>query len=145
MFHANFQTEQQRTVDHRIAFHLTCYFNSSLCQYARYTFIVVVKIMFRYSGFTRLRRVGLSAKFLFIRCLMPDSGYQIPDHGIAPGRRSQPTPLKLRRLRRPGRLLWRSLLALSFYESVKILVCNLNSKSIVFLKRNEILKIAIDL
>jgi len=33
--------------------------------------------MFRYSG------VGLLAEILFIRCLMPDSGYQIPDHGIA--------------------------------------------------------------
>ena len=39
--------------------------------------------MLRYSGFTRPWRVGLSAKILFIRCLMPDSGYQIPDHRIA--------------------------------------------------------------
>ena len=61
---------------------------------------------------------------------MPDSGYQIPDQGIAPGRRSH-------------RLLWRSLLALSFYIRAKILVFNLNPESLARLKENEILKIAI--
>jgi len=58
--------------------------------------------------------------------LMPDSGYQIPDHGIA--RAAQALAPRV---------------ALSFYIRAKILVCNLNPESIVCLKRNEILKIAI--
>ena len=70
---------------------------------------MVVKIMFRYSGFTRLRRVGLSAKILFIRCLMPDSGYQILDHGIA--RAAQALAPRV---------------AFSFHRRAKIIVCNLN-------------------
>ena len=69
--------------------------------------IVVVKIMFCYSGFTRLRRVGLSAKILFIRCLMPDSGYQIQDHRIA--RAAQALAPRV---------------ALSFYIKAKTIACN---------------------
>jgi len=57
---------------------------------------------------------------------MPDSGYQIPDHGIA--RAAQALAPRV---------------ALSFYIKAKILVCNLNPESLVCLKRNEIFKIAI--
>jgi hypothetical protein len=73
-----------------------------------------------------LFRVGLSANILFIRCLMPDSGYQIQDHGIA--RAAQALAPRV---------------ALSFYIRANILVFNLNPESLVCLKRNEILKIAI--
>jgi hypothetical protein len=65
-----------------------------------------------YSGYQNnvpLFRVGLSAKILFIRCLMPDSGYQIPDQGIA--RAAQALAPRV---------------ALSFHIRVKIIVCNLN-------------------
>jgi len=58
--------------------------------------------------------------------LIPDSGYQIPDHGIA--RAAQALAPRV---------------ALSFYIRVKILVCSLNSESLICLKRYEILKIAI--
>jgi hypothetical protein len=57
---------------------------------------------------------------------MPDSGYQIPDHGIA--RAAQALAPRV---------------ALSFHIRAKIIVCNLNPESLVCLKRNEILKIAI--
>jgi len=57
---------------------------------------------------------------------MPDSGYQIQDHGIA--RAAQALAPRV---------------ALSFHMRVKIIVCNLNPESLVCLKRNEILKIAI--
>jgi hypothetical protein len=73
-----------------------------------------------------LFRIGLSAKILFIRCLIPDSGYQIPDHGIT--RAAQALAPRV---------------ALSLYIEAKILVCNLNPESLVCLERNEILKIAI--
>jgi hypothetical protein len=56
---------------------------------------------------------------------MPDTGYQIPDHGIA--RAAQALAPRV---------------ALSFYIRTKILVCNSNSVSIVCLKRNEIPKFA---
>jgi hypothetical protein len=57
---------------------------------------------------------------------MPDSGYQIPDHGIA--RAAQALAPRV---------------ALSLCIRAKILVCNLNPDSLLCLKRNEILKIAI--
>jgi hypothetical protein len=57
---------------------------------------------------------------------MPDSGYQIPDQGIA--RAAQALAPRV---------------ALSFYIRTKILVCEFNSGSLVCFKRNEILKIAI--
>ena len=57
---------------------------------------------------------------------MPDSGYQIPDHGIA--RAAQALAPRV---------------ALSFYISAKIVVCNLYPESLICLNRDEILKIAI--
>jgi hypothetical protein len=60
--------------------------------------------------------------------MMPDSGYQIPDHGIA--RAAQALAPRV---------------ALSFYIRAKIIVCNLNPESLVCLKRSQILKIAITL
>jgi len=62
-----------------------------------------------YQNNVPLFRDGLSAKIQFIRCLMPDSGYQISDHGIA--RAAQALAPRV---------------ALSLYISVIILVCNLS-------------------
>jgi hypothetical protein len=59
---------------------------------------------------------------------MPDSGYQIPDHGIA----------------RAAQAL-APCVAISFYIRAKIILRNLISESLVYLKRNQILKIAIEL
>ena len=73
-----------------------------------------------------LFRISLPAIILFIRCLIPDSGFKILDHGIA----------------RAAQALVRRV-ALSFYIRIKILVCNLNPESLGCLKRNEILKIAV--
>ena len=77
-------------------------------------------------NYVPLFRVGLQAKILFIRCLMPDSGHQIPDLGIA--RAAQALAPRV---------------ALSFHIRAKIIVCNLNPEPLVCLKWNDLLKIAI--